>query len=385
MYQRQKKNEKTARHPKNTWRLQRCKEHPRNQICKEEGAHHQDKEWDREKSSRLEKGLQLSLDIFFLKTTTMNKKNLNKKSERMKMRAASMCTTTTPMRWRESQRSRQKSCELQINKLKKRQNPRQQRNPSTRHQSMRRWDERNGEPNPQRNHEAEWIHAIGMEKSENKSDIQRRRCGKGWKLPPDLLIASVVQTVHDHTVQQIISTTWPKTSGRSGGIDKFIPDNRSSCDVQKDWAQMPRVGNHNVDSDKNPAVSNTEKDIQRPECICTDRRRKQQVRDQEKNQTGRSSVKPAFQHGSIWKTTFHGGKRKKGMGIYLNDNDKDCLTNLRFADDVLLFASSEEQLQKMSCEFKKSTEQVGLRTHPEKTPILSNQSSDTKKKLKTMT
>ena len=32
-------------------------------------------------------------------TTTMNKKSLNKKSERMKMRAASMCiTTTTPMR-----------------------------------------------------------------------------------------------------------------------------------------------------------------------------------------------------------------------------------------------------------------------------------------------
>ena len=30
--------------------------------------------------------------------TTMNKKNLNKKSERMKMRAASMYKATTPMR-----------------------------------------------------------------------------------------------------------------------------------------------------------------------------------------------------------------------------------------------------------------------------------------------
>ena len=39
-----KKNEKTARHPTNTRRLQRGKEHPRNQICKEESAHHQDKE-----------------------------------------------------------------------------------------------------------------------------------------------------------------------------------------------------------------------------------------------------------------------------------------------------------------------------------------------------
>ena len=31
-------------------------------------------------------------------TTTMNKKNLNNKSEGLKMRAASMCITTTPMR-----------------------------------------------------------------------------------------------------------------------------------------------------------------------------------------------------------------------------------------------------------------------------------------------
>ena len=56
-----------------------------------------------------------------------------------------------------------------------------------------------------------------------------------------------------------------------------------------------------------------------------------------------------------WKTT----------GIYLSDNDHDCLTNLRFADDVLLCASSKEQLQKMLCEFKRSTEKVGLRIHPD--------------------
>ena len=72
------------------------------------------------------------------------------------------------------------------------------------------------------------------------------------------------------------------------------------------------------------------------------------------------------------------------MGIYLSDNDHDCLTNLRFADDVLLFASSKEQLQKMLCEFKKSAEKVGLRIHLGKTKILrnqSNQSSDTKKEI----
>ena len=62
------------------------------------------------------------------------------------------------------------------------------------------------------------------------------------------------------------------------------------------------------------------------------------------------------------------------MGIYLSDYDHDCLTNLRFAGDVLLFATSK-QLQKMLCESKKSTGKVGLRIHPEKTKILSNQSS----------
>ena len=39
-------------------------------------------------------------------------------------------------------------------------------------------------------------------------------------------------------------------------------------------------------------------------------------------------------------------QKNKGMGTYLSDHDHDCLTNLRFADDVLLFATSKEQLQK---------------------------------------
>ena len=69
------------------------------------------------------------------------------------------------------------------------------------------------------------------------------------------------------------------------------------------------------------------------------------------------------------------------MGIYLSDNDHDCLTNMRCADDVLLFAYSKEQLQKMLCEFKQSTEKVGLRIHPGKTKILSNQSSNIRKEI----
>ena len=72
-------------------------------------------------------------------------------------------------------------------------------------------------------------------------------------------------------------------------------------------------------------------------------------------------------------------QKKRGMVLCLSDNNHDCLTNMRFADDVLPFASSKEQLQKMSCEFKRSTEKVGPRIHPGKTKILSNQSLNIRK------
>ena len=39
-------------------------------------------------------------------------------------------------------------------------------------------------------------------------------------------------------------------------------------------------------------------------------------------------------------------QKRRRMGICLGDNDHDCFTNMRFADDVLLFASSKEQLHK---------------------------------------
>ena len=39
-------------------------------------------------------------------------------------------------------------------------------------------------------------------------------------------------------------------------------------------------------------------------------------------------------------------QKKKGMGIYLSDHYHDCLTNLRFADDVMLFATSKEQIRR---------------------------------------
>ena len=57
-------------------------------------------------------------------------------------------------------------------------------------------------------------------------------------------------------------------------------------------------------------------------------------------------------------------QKKKGMGIYLSDQDRDCLTNLRFADDVMLFATSKRQIQAMMCEFKRSNEESGSHDSP---------------------
>ena len=53
-------------------------------------------------------------------------------------------------------------------------------------------------------------------------------------------------------------------------------------------------------------------------------------------------------------------KKFKGVGVRLGDHESDSVTNLRFADDVLLFSTSLVQLQEMMCDFKKSTENVGL-------------------------
>ena len=60
-------------------------------------------------------------------------------------------------------------------------------------------------------------------------------------------------------------------------------------------------------------------------------------------------------------------------GIRLSDKTEDCLTNLRFADDVPLFSTSLEKLREMLCDFKTCTEAVGLVIHPDKRKILSNQ------------
>ena len=54
---------------------------------------------------------------------------------------------------------------------------------------------------------------------------------------------------------------------------------------------------------------------------------------------------------------------------------------MRFADDVLLFSTSLKKLRDMLCDFKTSTEEVGLGIHPDKTKILSDQDNAKEKEI----
>jgi hypothetical protein len=60
-------------------------------------------------------------------------------------------------------------------------------------------------------------------------------------------------------------------------------------------------------------------------------------------------------------------RRKLGIKIGVDD-----LTNLRFADDVMLFAKTLPQLQKMLGDIITEAGKRGLELHPDKTKILSN-------------
>lgn len=62
----------------------------------------------------------------------------------------------------------------------------------------------------------------------------------------------------------------------------------------------------------------------------------------------------------------------KSYGIQLGHTNSTRLTNLRFADDVLLLAPTLPQLTKQLCDLQQTATPYGLEIHPNKTKILSN-------------
>ena len=168
---------------------------------------------------------------------------------------------------------------------------------------------------------------------------------------------------------------------------------------------MSRVGNQNVDRDNRLHESISHKSIWEALKSCNIEHHyisllKKQYRDQKASvltyeESNMFKIKKGTKQGDPLSSLLFNmvqqkaleddiprWQKKKEMGIYLSDHHDHDLTNLRFADDVPLFETSKDQLQQMLCEFKESTEKVGLRIHPGKTKVLSNQSSLCSKKCK---
>ena len=56
--------------------------------------------------------------------------------------------------------------------------------------------------------------------------------------------------------------------------------------------------------------------------------------------------------------------QEKHTGIPLSDKKEDCLTNLRFADDVLLFSTSFNKLKEMLCDLREEHREGWLGNSP---------------------
>ena len=64
---------------------------------------------------------------------------------------------------------------------------------------------------------------------------------------------------------------------------------------------------------------------------------------------------------------------KKGWGLQLGTNPEDRLSNLRFADDVLLVDRSLKVLRRMVVEMRRAVADIGLEMHFGKTKIMANE------------
>ena len=62
----------------------------------------------------------------------------------------------------------------------------------------------------------------------------------------------------------------------------------------------------------------------------------------------------------------------QGWGALVHNEGDRRLTNLRFADDIMLIATSKRQLQRMLGELVVKVTEAGLKIHPGKTEIMSN-------------
>ena len=63
----------------------------------------------------------------------------------------------------------------------------------------------------------------------------------------------------------------------------------------------------------------------------------------------------------------------KGFGVELGAHEKERLTNLRLADDILLVAESRAAMREMVSDLKRAAHSVGLELHMGKTKVMTNE------------
>eukprot|EP00973_Karenia_brevis_P028535 3932925-Karenia_brevis.AAC.1 len=57
---------------------------------------------------------------------------------------------------------------------------------------------------------------------------------------------------------------------------------------------------------------------------------------------------------------------EEGLGFQLGSDRRHVLTNLRFADDILLVAQGQKQMKRMMGDLMRVASVVGLQIHPKK-------------------
>ena len=73
-----------------------------------------------------------------------------------------------------------------------------------------------------------------------------------------------------------------------------------------------------------------------------------------------------------------------GWGVRMAGGKQERLTNLRFADDVLVIAESESQLRTMLEQLVEETERIGLELHMGKTKVMTTETTGEGKQQKAM-
>ena len=63
---------------------------------------------------------------------------------------------------------------------------------------------------------------------------------------------------------------------------------------------------------------------------------------------------------------------KAGLGLQVGHSDLTQLTNLRFADDILLVSRSVFGIRRMLCDLIVAAKKRGLELHPKKTKVMTN-------------